>query len=283
MFLSGDDDSNGGGSQELVTLDDGESLLFTRVSPCGPGGCSCSPSDPVVYQDTSDPCWYGAILVHQCSSGPQIKFSPQKGLSPTKQSRFGKLLSDPSGLTSSVWVLTMPDGTVYGFPSSFNYSDGGDARASAAIGTFDRNGNSINYNRDGFGNLTEITGSNGRSIQLSYDDQSRVVSAVDNAGRTVSYAYDAQGRLSAFTDAAGFVTRYTYDDNDNMLTVVKPDQKLLVTNTYDGNSRVIQQTFPDGGTYQFSYSLDEAAMSLKPQSLILLARFVRSSLMAMVT
>ena len=83
-----------------------------------------------------------------------------------------------------------------------------------------------------------------------------VGTASDSSGRSIGYSYDAQGRLASFTDAAGNVTHYTYDDNDDMVSIIKPDQNLLVTNSYDPNGRVSQQTFPNGGTYRFSYALD---------------------------
>lgn len=259
MFLSGDDGNfPEGWTYQDLTLSDGGRVHFTRVTPCGPNGCTCDPNTVVAYTAT-DRCWYGATLVGLCPpvvSLPTGKSDTRTNSSPHSTLRSHPAPADPNGISNSNWVLTLPDGTIYGFPSSYDYLGGSDPRLAAATGMLDRNGNYVDFNRDGDGNLVQVAGSNGRSIQFTYDDTGRITAASDSSGRAVGYSYDAQGRLASFTDAAGTATQYTYDDNDNMLSIIKPDQNLRVTNSYDENGRVIQQTFPDGGTYQFSYALD---------------------------
>ncbi len=225
-------------------------MHFTRVTPCGPKGCTCDPFTTVVYVAHCDRCHYGAVLTNACPNIPMIEQSPQSSNKKTSPGQRGL-----DSISSSAFVLTMADGTVYGFPGSYDFTSD-DTRPFTATGMADVNGNSILFNRDGSGNLMQIAGSNGRSINFGYDNAGHINSATDSAGRFVSYSYDAQGRLSTFTDAGGFVTQYTYDGNDNLQSVIKPDHNLRVTNTYDQNGRVQQQTFPNGGIYQFSYITD---------------------------
>ena len=251
MYLSGDDDNfPEGWTYQDLNQADGSRVHFTRVTPCGPNGCTCDSGTTLVYVARSNRCHYGAVLTHACIgvTTPQSSQASNKGTKGTPGQRGF------DGVSNSNWVLTMADGTVYGFPGSYDFSSGQDTRSFTASAMADRNGNWASFNRDGYGNLLQVAGSNGRSIQFGYDDVGHINAATDSAGRSVSYGYDAQSRLSTFTDAGGFVTQYTYDANDNLQSVIKPDHNLRVTNTYDQNGRVLQQTFPDGSAYQFAYT-----------------------------
>ena len=258
-YLSGDDDNfPEGWTYQDWNQADGSRVHFTRVTPCGPNGCTCDPSTTLVYVATSDRCDYGATLRHVCYQPPQLPTQKlQNGANPQKLTQHtGNNRPDPSGLLSSPWILTLADGTTYGFPTSYDGENGTDPRTAAASGMMDRNSNYINFNRNGDGSLAQVSGSNGRSIHFTYDNSGRVTLGADSAGRSVSYGYDVQGRLSSFTDAAGTITSYTYDDNDNLVSIIKPDKNIRVTNSYDENGRVAQQTFSNGGTYQFTYATD---------------------------
>jgi RHS repeat-associated protein len=156
------------------------------------------------------------------------------------------------GIAGYAWSLTLKDGTMFGFPDS----DGsGNARAAAVGIIIDRNGNTVTLTRVGY-NLTQITSPNGRHLNLTYDSSNRVTQASDDLGRTVGYAYDSLGRLIKVTDPAGNIKQYTYDSSNNMLTVTDKRGHVKVTNTYDANSRVKTQTYADGTTSSFAYTLD---------------------------
>ena len=103
--------------------------------------------------------------------------------------------------------------------------------------------------------MTQITTPNGRWIQFTYDSSKRITQAQDNIGRTVSYSYDSSGRLSTVTDSKGGSTTYTYDSSNNMLTIQDPRGLIYLTNQYDSNGHVAQQTLADGSTYQFVWTL----------------------------
>ena len=143
------------------------------------------------------------------------------------------------------WVLTMKDGTVMIFGT-----------ASMLVAIQDRNGNLLAINRDANNRVSTVESPNGRWISFTYDSSNRITQVQDNIGRSVGYAYDSGGHLSQFTDAAGGVTRYGYDGGGLLATITTPRGNVMVTNQYDANGRVIQQTHADNGTFAFSYTLD---------------------------
>ena len=151
------------------------------------------------------------------------------------------------------WNLTFKNGTVYQFPISDVATRG---ERAACTNITDRYGNQLTFTRDSNSNLTQITSPSGKFIQLTYDSSNRATQAQDNIGRVIKYAYDASGRLSSVTDANGGVTSFTYDSANEMLTITDPRQIVYLTNQYDADGRVIQQTQADNSTYKFAYTTD---------------------------
>lgn len=153
---------------------------------------------------------------------------------------------------SCAWELKRKDGTRMCFPDSMSSSN---SRRAAVMSWSDRHGNKLQFTRDSNSNLTRVASPGGRSLQFTYDGGNRITAASDNLGRTVRYAYDTAGRLGQVTDAAGGSETYTYDANHNMLTVVDQRGQTMVSNVYDGNNRVVRQTYADGSVNQFTYTL----------------------------
>jgi RHS repeat-associated protein len=149
------------------------------------------------------------------------------------------------------WDLRLRDGTTYVFPDS----DGDTDPYRAAVTSIrDRNGNTLAISRDpATGRITAITSPSGRWARALYDASGRVTRWSDNSGRQVNYTYDAAGRLWKVTDVAGGVTEYGYDAADRMATIKDPRGITYLTNEYDAQDRVSQQTLANGGTYEFSY------------------------------
>lgn len=156
---------------------------------------------------------------------------------------------------NNTWSITRKDGTVYVFPESFGQTK---SQCQALIQIVDRYGNKVTLDRSGC-NLTQITSPDGRYIQLQYDSSNRVISAADNIGRTAQYTYDPVGRLSTVTDLNGGVTTYTYTDQNELATITDARGITYLTNQYDANGRVVQQTQGDGSTYLFSWVLSSNA------------------------
>lgn len=195
---------------------DGGRIRYTRISP-GTG------FSDAVYQNTSTPGrYYGSIL---------------------------KFCSSPLG----TWCIALKDGATLYFPNSDASTNYRQAAVSAIV---DRLGNATTLTRGANFNLTKITSPNGRHLNLVYDTSNRVTQASDDSGRTVTYAYDASGRLSTATDGVGTFERYTYDSSSNMLSVTDKRGNAKVTNVYNANNRVIQQTYADGTRNSFAYTLD---------------------------
>jgi RHS repeat-associated protein len=153
------------------------------------------------------------------------------------------------------WDLRMRDGTVYIF---------GDEAPLQEIR--DRYGNTVTITRapsepDNLGvvrakgPITQVTSPNGKWIKFSHDSTDRIIRAEDNIGRAVSYTYNATGHLDTVTDANGGQTVYTYEAG-RLKTIRDARQNVYLTNVYDANGRVQEQTLPDGGTFQFAYVTD---------------------------
>lgn len=156
------------------------------------------------------------------------------------------------------WDLTLTDGTVYVY---------GDTTPLQSMR--DRYGNTIRYTRTNssargyYGNITQLTGSNGRWIQFTYDSGNRITSAQDNLGRTVSYTYDSYGRLITVSNPAGGVTTYGWGTCTGsqasctwLQTITDARGNVRLTNAFDTNGRVSQQTLAGGASYQVAYTLD---------------------------
>jgi RHS repeat-associated protein len=200
--------------QELC-LPDGERIYFYRTSP------GTTYTSAIYASTSSQSMWYGATLSFNVTAFPAV-----------------------------AWVLTTRDGTNYYFPDGDAKTD---PRQVGLLGIRDRYGNTVTITRDPSGNITQVTSPNGRYITFQHDSSNRITQAQDISGRTVSYTYDSGGRLSTVTDANGGVTTYTYDSNNNMLTIKDPLGIVYLTNQYDSDARVSQQTLADGSTYQFSW------------------------------
>ncbi|MDP3541135.1 MAG: RHS repeat domain-containing protein, partial [Elusimicrobiota bacterium] len=74
----------------------------------------------------------------------------------------------------------------------------------------DKNGNTVTYNRDGQGRLTNVVDIHGRYFNLTYNAAGLVATLTDSGGRSSSYAYDAAKRRTGDTGPLG-TTGYLYD------------------------------------------------------------------------
>jgi RHS repeat-associated protein len=146
--------------------------------------------------------------------------------------------------------ITTRDKTVYQFS---------DHVTNALVGIRDRYGNTVSIARlNNSGRITQITSPNGRYLAFEYDAANRIRQVRDNIGRTVRYEYDTEGRLWKATDPDNKVEQYTYDSAHRMTTVIDKRGNTMVTNVYDSNGRVQQQTLADNAVWGFAYTLNAA-------------------------
>jgi RHS repeat-associated protein len=121
------------------------------------------------------------------------------------------------------------------------------------------------------GNLTSLTDTVGRTVTLSYDAANRLTQVQDPLGRKVTYAYDASGRLASVTDMLGNATgqdptkhrwEYAYDGTtSHIASITDPDGRVRVTNSYDGQGRVVQQRDGLGVLTSMSYGSGQTVLT----------------------
>ena len=186
------------------------------------------------------------------------------------------------------YVRTEADGTRI-FASTVTTSQLGDVIRRLANGTFeyryadgilmrfdsggrltavvDTNGNTTTLTYTG-SNLTRITDAVNRSVTLEYTSVSGfslVSRIIDPLNRSWRYEYEnfgiiGGGFLARVIDPANGVTRYSYT-NARLTSVTDPRGTVIKQVTYDGNARVIEQKFADGGIERYQYTLSGRVVS----------------------
>ena len=144
------------------------------------------------------------------------------------------------------WDLTLTNGTTYVF---------GEFAGLQAIRNKAGQQLTLLHESGQKGNITQIISPHGRWVKLTYNGSGDVTEIKDNTGRTLKYTY-AAGLLEKATDAAGNATKYEYDGAGDMTGIVDPRANKFVETKYDANDRVEKQTDIDGGTFEFSYTLN---------------------------
>jgi len=200
-----------------LVLPNGSEVNYTQGS---------SSSGPLVARTTGDSRFYGSTLV-------------------------GYMHGSCPSTVNAFWCLTLKDGTVYGFPESEGTTN---PRGAALIAMRDRHGNQLQFQRDQYANLTQVTSPNGRHLNFTYDSMDRLTTASDDLGRTVIYQYDGYSRLVKVIDPLGNAETYTYDPDNSMLTGTDKNGHLTFQNTYDSQGRVQTQTYGDQTSLNFVYT-----------------------------
>src|SRR5262249_34960368 len=140
------------------------------------------------------------------------------------------------------WDLTLQDGTVY----SFGYDK-------PLVAIHDRSYDQVTVLRDSLGRVSEVTSPNGRWITFGYDSPNRINQATDQSGRSYPYPYDPPpagvATASTVDGTQTLTTTYTWDSSKRVQSVKDARLNTFLTNVYDSNNRVTQQTLGDGGVW----------------------------------
>ena len=208
-------------------------------------------------------------------TGSTASAPPEIDLVQSDGSKVAYTLQSGTSLSNGVWTNTTTPSAFYGSVlTAFNNSSGegftiklrdrtvlkfAPHSPNGIVSITDPNGNALTFTVTSptvGGTITRVTSPSGRYVQFSYDGAGRIIQAADNIARTVSYVYDSAGRLTSVTDPNGKVESYTYDSSNRMTSVTDKRGNVMVTNVYDTNGRVSQQTLADGAVWKFAYALD---------------------------
>ncbi|AFY47866.1 RHS repeat-associated core domain protein [Nostoc sp. PCC 7524] len=121
----------------------------------------------------------------------------------------------------------------------------------------DRNGNKLTYTDAG------IFSSTGQSVNFNRDAQGRITEIIDPAGQGIIYNYDAQGNLVSVTDQAGLSATHTYSDSrpHYLEQIVDPRGNIVIKTEYDPQGRVIGVTDALGNIISNSYDVNATGSS----------------------
>jgi RHS repeat-associated protein len=123
---------------------------------------------------------------------------------------------------------------------------------------------------------TETADPAARSITSTDPAGRRTVAAYDPSGRLArfsapgqpdrAFTYDEVGRVVGQTEGEGdaaFVSGYSYDPASGLVTVTRPDGKVVQLGV-DGNGRLVRQSAPDGSTVLAAYDGADRLVQLRP-------------------
>ncbi len=156
------------------------------------------------------------------------------------------------GANSAVNSLTERDnsGASLLFATPTPASVGGNSLVPGAVSALrmtrltDRNGNTVDYQRDSQGRLTKVKDIHGRYFTITYNAAGYVATLSDSGGRTVSFDYDAQGRKTGEAGPEGSVS-YQYDAASRLTRITFPNAGVR-NFTYDGGGKLTGQDDGDG-------------------------------------
>ena len=100
--------------------------------------------------------------------------------------------------------------------------------------------------------LSSVTEPAGRTLQFSYNTNNKLTQVTDPLCRTLVFTYDLNGNLITVKDLNDEITTYAYN-NFGIETVTDPKNHIVVKNTYDTNSKIIEQEDGKGQKSYMSY------------------------------
>ncbi|MFJ8062948.1 DUF6531 domain-containing protein [Streptomyces sp. NPDC096142] len=180
----------------------------------------------------------GDIVFHS-EDGSQYPYVKNGDIYETPTLAHSELITTPDG-----YQLKTPEGRILSFD-----------RTGQLVNTVDRQGRNVLYNHDEVGRISSLVSQSGQKADFTYSN-SRLSAISLSDGRTVSYAY-TDGALSQVTQPDGNRVSYQYDSGGLLNGVIDQRGNAVVTNVYDSEGRVKEQTDSVGNKTQFSYKGSE--------------------------
>ena len=110
---------------------------------------------------------------------------------------------------------------------------------------------SYRFRSDGEGRIIRMEGRHGTAMDITYVDGT-IAAVTDAMGNTVRFAYE-EGRLAAVTNPEGREMSFTYDAACRLLTISDFSGEVYLTNRYDMQGRVTEQTTAGRGRSLAAY------------------------------
>ncbi len=115
-------------------------------------------------------------------------------------------------------------------------------------------GQEIGYTYNSSGQLITVSEpASGQYYTLIYNVDGFLNGVEDSLARSVTFLYDAQDNLIGISDADGVSISYSYNDKGWITNATYSTGKVLFTDTYDANGRVVTQTDALSGLSTFIY------------------------------
>jgi RHS repeat-associated protein len=123
----------------------------------------------------------------------------------------------------------------------------------------DRNGNKLTYTEGG------IFSSTGQSITFNRDAQGRITEIIDPDGKAIKYSYDAKGDLIGISDRTNYTTEFEYENpRPHYLTeVIDPLGRSAVRTEYDDQGRMVRLIDAEGHALDLTYTQGTSSQTVK--------------------
>lgn len=181
----------------------------------------------------------------------------------SKDKKIYRSMQDPTEslcINGKTYCLTLRNGHKYIF------SDKG-----MLIAQRDEFDNGIEFKYDEQNHLVAILVEGEEKLTLSYIEE-QLVSISASERRKIQFNYTAQNMTEiTYFEQDGLtklqVYKFGYDKENRLYKLITADDTVCLENQYDNNSRVIKQTFADGGIVSYEYLDEKQAVITTEQNL----------------
>ncbi len=254
--------TNGLGGQTIFSIDPGTGEVLSVTDPNGNTTRSIYDSN-MLLQTTIDPLGH-VVTNTTTASSDQTGWTDAIGLG---TSTTYNALHEPSSIVDSQGRTTTTQYNNLGSATTITDPLGYTTIMTPAanglpLANKDRDGHTTTLGYDAFGDTVAITDALGRVGVMAYDTNiGRVSSITDYKHQTTTFGYDAEDRRTSVLYRDGKTTQMSLNSDGNTTKSVDTTGTTLFS--YDGDNRLLQQTYPDGTVIGYTY---DAAGRLKTKS-----------------